>query len=71
MIKNKKYICKSCKIASEKIGIFQIESHCYSFNLNTNQYNDFHGSESVESCLYFCLNCDKKINYKKIENLIQ
>ena len=66
----KTYTCKFCKNTTEVIGIFAKESHCYSFNLNTKQWEDFHGSESVDSQEYFCINCNKKINTKIADNLI-
>lgn len=67
---SKIYICKFCKDVNGKIGIFTQESHCYSFDLNTKQWEDFHGSENIDSQEYFCINCNKKINAKIEEGLI-
>lgn len=66
----KTYTCKYCKNMAENIGIYTKESHCYSFNLSTKQWKDFHGSESIDSQEYFCMNCNKKINDKIADNLI-
>jgi hypothetical protein len=57
---SKIYTCKYCKKTSENIGIIQTELNYYSFNLNTNQWKDFHGDGSVKSQKFFCLNCNKK-----------
>lgn len=51
-----------CKEMSEVVGIIQTERHYYSFDISTNQLEDFHGDQSVESQEFFCLNCNKKIN---------
>lgn len=64
------YTCKYCKNIAENIGISTIESHSYSFDLNTKQWEDFHGSESMESQEYFCISCNKKINTKIADNLL-
>ena len=66
----KKCFCNNCKETNESIGIIQKETHYYSFYLNTNQMEDFHGDESVESQSFFCLNCNKKLNSKIVENLM-
>jgi len=58
----KTYICKYCKKMSEVIGVIQMELHYYSLDISTNQWEDFHGDESVESQEFFCVNCNKKIN---------
>ena len=63
----KKCFCNNCKKTSEIIGIIQKEIHYYSFTLSTNQMEDFHGDESVESQSFFCLNCNKKLNSKIVK----
>ena len=63
---SKIYTCIYCKKTSETIGVVQIESHYYSLDINTNQLEDFHGDESVESQKFFCLYCNKKINLDHI-----
>jgi len=68
--KLKTYACKYCKYISESIGISTIESHYYSFYINTDQWKDFYGSESIDSQKYFCINCNKKINTKIANSLI-
>jgi hypothetical protein len=55
------YTCKFCKTQSEAIGIVQTEEHFYKYDLNTKQWSDFHGDDSVESQKLFCLNCNKEI----------
>lgn len=60
------FTCKKCNKNSEVIGVVQKEENYYSLNLSTNQWEDFHGDESVESQNYFCLNCQAKINSKEI-----
>ena len=55
------FICKFCKTKNDTIGIIQKEEHFYKYYLNTNQWEDFHGDENVESKKYFCLNCHKEI----------
>jgi hypothetical protein len=55
------YTCKFCKAQSEAVGIVQKEKHFYEYYLQTKQWEDFHGSESVESQKIFCLNCNKPI----------
>jgi|GEM_PF-2678394 len=62
-----KYICPNCKNESESVGIVQKETNYYSFDLNTDQWDDFHGDGSVESTEYFCLNCKKKIDDLKLD----
>jgi hypothetical protein len=57
----KTYTCKFCKIESEIIGIAQKEEHFYEYYLDTKQWEDFHGSDSVESQELFCINCNKRI----------
>ena len=64
------YTCKYCKNTTENIGISTKESRCYSFDLNTKQWKDFHRSESIDSQEYFCINCNKKINIKIVDSLI-
>ena len=64
------YVCPYCKKISEIVGIIQKEINYYSFNLRTNQMEDFHGDGSVESQKLFCLNCHKKINAKIANSLI-
>lgn len=49
----------------EIVGIVQEETHYYSFDINTNQLEDFHGDGSVESQEFFCVHCNKKINYRE------
>ncbi|MFH1522869.1 MAG: hypothetical protein ABIE43_03565 [Patescibacteria group bacterium] len=61
-IQSKTYTCMYCKEMSEVVGIIQTERHYYSFDISTNQLEDFHGDQSVESQEFFCLNCNKKIN---------
>jgi hypothetical protein len=51
---------------NEIIGVVQLETHYYSLNLNTNQMEDFHGDERVESQKFFCLDYNKKINAKEM-----
>jgi len=64
------YTCKYCKNTAENVGISTKESRYYSFDLNTNQWEDFHGNERVDSQEYFCVNCNKKIDVEIAENLI-
>jgi DNA-directed RNA polymerase subunit RPC12/RpoP len=59
---SQKYICTYCKKKSEKIGIVQEELHYYSVDINTRQWEDFHGDEDVKSQKLFCLHCNKKID---------
>ena len=66
----KTYTCKYCKNTAENIGISAKESRYYSFDLNTKQWEDFHGSESVDAQEYFCINCNKKIGVEIAESLI-
>jgi hypothetical protein len=44
------------------IGVVQAELHYYSFNLNTNQWEDSHGDEEVKSQKLFCLHCEKTMD---------
>lgn len=60
------YICKVCGKKQESVGVVQSEIHYYCLFLKTEQLEDFHGDESVESANYFCLNCDAKIEGKDI-----
>ena len=60
--KLKSYVCGHCNEVSEIVGIIQKETHYYSFDLETRQWNDFHGDESVESQEFFCINCKGKID---------
>jgi hypothetical protein len=60
----KTYMCLHCKKKSEIVGIVQRELRYYSLNLETNQWEDFHGNESVEMQELFCINCREKINDK-------
>jgi hypothetical protein len=57
----KKYVCKFCKIQSEIVGIAQKEERFYKYYLDTKQWEDFSGSENVESQKLFCINCNKTI----------
>ena len=61
---SKIYTCKYCKKVGEIIGVVQAETRYYSFNINTNQLEDFHGDGDVESQEFFCVHCNKKINYR-------
>lgn len=65
----KKYTCVYCKKINETVGIVQKETRYYSVSLRTGQWEDFHGDESVESQKLFCLNCNKKISDKILDNL--
>jgi len=58
---SKTYVCKFCKMRSEVIGIVQKEEHFYKYDLDTKQWKDFYGDESVELQKLFCLNCNKPI----------
>jgi len=60
------YICKVCNKKQESIGVVQKETHYYYLILKTEQLEDFHGDESVESSSYFCLNCDAKVKDRDI-----
>jgi hypothetical protein len=71
MKRNKNIFCNNCKEIGEVIGVIQKETHYYSFFLNTNQWEDFHGDESTESQSFFCTNCGKKLNYKIVESLME
>lgn len=55
------YTCIYCREAGDVVGVVQTELRYYSLNLNTDQWEDFHGDESVESQEFFCINCKKKI----------
>jgi len=68
--KTKIYTCAGCNKKSEVIGIEQKETHYYSMNLSTNQMEDFHGDESVESQKFFCIGCNKKISERDSESLL-
>lgn len=57
------FICQHCTKNSETIGVTRTESRDYIINISTNQWEDF-GEEEVESQKYFCVHCEKKINYK-------
>lgn len=57
--KQKTYTCIYCKKSSEIIGVVQEETHYYSVNLKTEQWEDFHGDEAVESQKLFCIFCKK------------
>ncbi|MFA5386728.1 MAG: hypothetical protein WC297_03640 [Candidatus Paceibacterota bacterium] len=59
---SKIHTCTHCKKTSEIVGVMQTESHYYSLNINTNQLEDFHGDEVVQSQEFFCINCKQKIN---------
>ncbi len=59
----KDYTCPHCKITYNIIGVIQKETHYYSYYIDTDQLEDFDGDESVESQKYFCLNCDKEVDY--------
>ena len=58
-------VCPHCGDTSNVVGIIQKEIHYYSYRIDTDQLEDFHGDESVESQEYFCLNCAKKLLYNK------
>lgn len=66
----KTYTCEHCKNTTGNIGISTKESHYYSFDLNTKQWKDFHGSESIDSQEYFCVSCNKKIDIKIVDSLM-
>jgi hypothetical protein len=66
----KTYTCRYCKKTDERVGVITKESHFYSFDLNTHQWDDFHGSESIDSQEYFCIGCNKKIRNKEMDNKI-
>ena len=65
--KLKIYNCTYCEDISEIVGIVQTELHYYSVDLSTNQWEDFHGDESVASQRYFCINCSQTINSDLIQ----
>lgn len=65
--KTRTYICPHCKVKSETIIILQKETHYYSINLKTNQWEDFQGDESVELQRFFCINCQKNITKSRIQ----
>ncbi len=67
---NKKCFCSNRKETSGAVGVVQKETHYYSFYFNTSQWEDFHGDESIESQSFFCLKCNKKLNSKMVENLM-
>jgi DNA-directed RNA polymerase subunit RPC12/RpoP len=64
---SKAYTCLHCKKTNEVIGVVQKETHYYSLNLETKQWKDFHGDESVESQELFCLNCKKEISDEEVD----
>lgn len=57
----KTYICAYCNVESEIIGIAQLETHYYAFDMGTKQWKDFHGDENIELHELFCIKCNKKI----------
>jgi hypothetical protein len=63
----KTYTCKFCEETSKTVGIAQKENHYYYVLLDTNQWEDFDGSESVEEQEFFCVNCNKKIDDFELE----
>lgn len=65
--KEKVHTCLHCKKTNEVIGIVQKETHHYSYDLSTNQMEDFHGDESVELQELFCLNCKKEIGGEEVD----
>lgn len=56
------YTCSHCKQQNEVVGVVQKETHYYSVNLSTKQWEDFDGDESVDSQEFFCVNCKKTLN---------
>ncbi|MBU4579433.1 hypothetical protein KKB43_00260 [Patescibacteria group bacterium] len=62
---SKMYTCIYCKNIGETVGVIQKETHYYSLDINTNQFEDFHGDESVEAQEFFCVHCNKKISYRE------
>lgn len=63
----KAYTCKVCKETSDSVGIAQKEVHYYRMYLDTKQWEDFFGSDDVESEEFFCVNCNKKIDDFELE----
>lgn len=62
MKKNRIYTCTNCKETGEVIGVAQTELNYYSMNLNTNQWEDFHGDGDVKSQRLFCVHCNKNMD---------
>lgn len=56
------YACSYCEQQSEVVGVVQKETHYYSVDLNTKQWEDLDGSEGVESQKFFCINCEETLN---------
>ncbi len=67
MNKIKNYFCNNCKKISDRIGIAQIETHYYSFDLETKDWEDLDGSETTDSQELFCLDCEHKITDFELE----
>jgi hypothetical protein len=64
--KTKSYRCVYCKVESEIVTVAQKETRYYSVNLQTSQWDDLHGSESVESQKFLCEKCNKYFSKKRI-----
>lgn len=67
MNKIKNYFCCNCKQTSHTVGVTQKETHYYSIDLETNDWEDFHGSEDAQSQDFFCINCQSDLKYFELD----
>ncbi len=60
---SKVYVCPHCKDGNECVGVTRNETHYYSIIVETGQWKD--KGQDAKSCKYFCLSCEKEINFQE------
>lgn len=65
--KLKVFICPHCKEEQTGFGVVRQETRFYSVFIETNQWEDEGEDADLDSEEYYCLSCDKKIDYALVE----
>lgn len=71
-MKNKKskiFICPHCRKEQGGFGVVRQETHFYSVSIETSQWEDEGEDSDLDSEKYYCLSCEKQIDYALVEPL--